>query len=109
MEFIERRNNIYQFIVPFYHKDGDMVDVYALVQHNKIRVCDLGKTLMRLSYKDDEEEIVNQLISQSHLNEENGNLYLDVEGTDVGVAVMQFCQAIIKLTSCFKGYYYEKE
>jgi len=104
LSFVERRKNIYQLIAPFYHEDGDMVDIYVLILNNKIRVCDLGKTLMRLSYSYEidtpaKEKIFNQIISQNHLNEENGNLYLDVEEMDIYLAVMQLYQVIAKVSN----------
>ncbi|OQW93436.1 MAG: hypothetical protein BWK79_11140 [Beggiatoa sp. IS2] len=104
VSFVERRKNVYQLVAPFYHEDGDMVDIYVIVLGNKIRVCDLGKTLMRLSYSYEidtpaKEKIFNQIISQNHLNEENGNLYLDVEGTDIYPSVMQLYQVIAKVSN----------
>lgn len=105
VSLIERRKNIYQLIAPFYHEDGDMVDIYVhLLENNRLRVCDFGKTLMRLSYSYEidtpaKEKIFNQIISQNHLNEENGNLYLDVEATDIYPAIMQLYQVIAKVSN----------
>ena len=49
----ERRLGAFQVILPIFHEDGDMIDVYlqsSPVGGGMIRVCDFGMTLMRLSY-----------------------------------------------------------
>lgn len=104
ISFEKRRKNIYQLIAPFYHEDGDMVDIYVLMLENKTRVCDFGKTLMRLSYSFEidtpaKEKIFNQIVSENHINEDNGNLHIDVEGTDIYPAVMQLYQGIAKISN----------
>lgn len=104
ISLVERRKNIYQLIAPFYHEDGDMVDIYIRMLDDKIRVCDLGKTLMRLSYSYEidtpvKEKIFNQIISQNHVNEDNGNIHIDVEDTNIYSAIMQLYQVIAKVSN----------
>ena len=51
--FRERRPGILQLIAPLYHDDGDMMDIFLEATNGKqerIRICDHGMTLMRLSY-----------------------------------------------------------
>ena len=51
VDFKEKRPGIMQLIAPFYHEDGDMVDIFLTeTPSGKIQVCDYGMTLMRLSY-----------------------------------------------------------
>lgn len=76
----ERKSNVYQLFVPLYHEDGDMIDMYLNPQPDgSIKVTDLGKTLMRLSYSYDidtpnKERIFNQIITENHLSVENGEI-----------------------------------
>lgn len=105
ISLVERRKHLYQLVAPFYHEDGDMVDIYVhFLGEEKLRICDLGKTLMRLSYSYDidtpaKEKIFRQILSQNRISEENGNLYLDVESTDIYLAVMQLYQVIAKVSN----------
>ncbi len=48
-----RREGIFQLILPVFHEDGDMVDVYLTNSqggNGKTRILDCGMTLMKLSY-----------------------------------------------------------
>ncbi len=56
--FRQKRPGITQLILPIYYEDGDMVDIF--LEHtegdlpgNKIKICDFGMALMRLSYSYD--------------------------------------------------------
>ena len=52
ISFREKGVEIYQIVAPFYHEDGDMVDLFIEFNKEKglYRICDHGLTLMRLSY-----------------------------------------------------------
>ncbi|MCX5873213.1 MAG: DUF1828 domain-containing protein, partial [Deltaproteobacteria bacterium] len=71
--FRERRPGIIQLIAPLYHEDGDMVDIFLETingDQEKIRVCDHGMTLMRLSYNFDldtpnKERIFQRILSEN--------------------------------------------
>ena len=51
----EKRPGIYQLIAPFYYEDGDMMDIFIQESSSegKLRICDYGMALMRLSYSYD--------------------------------------------------------
>ena len=56
VSFRERRPGIVQVLAPLFHEDGDMVDIFldeTADGSNKVRICDHGLTLMRLSYSYD--------------------------------------------------------
>src|SRR3954464_15872741 len=80
----EKRPGVAKLLVPLYHEDGDMVDIFLEVRRDDmIRVSDHGLSLMRLSYQYDidmenKECIFRQLMLKNRVSEENGNLYLDV-------------------------------
>lgn len=51
--WMEKRPGVYQVLLPFYHEDGDMVEVFANASPEggqKVRISDCGMTLQRLSY-----------------------------------------------------------
>jgi len=102
---VERRTNIYQLIAQFYHEDGDMVDIYIVILDEKIRICDLGKTLMKLSCSyeidtPDNENMFKRIILRRNINEDNGNLYIDVENINhIAYATKALTNAIIEIYS----------
>lgn len=49
----EVRPNTYQIILPFYHSDWDVIEVFAQEQWGKRYITDMWLTLMRLSYVTD--------------------------------------------------------
>ena len=77
----EKRPGIYQLILPLYHEDGDMVDIFIEQSSDEsIRLCDYGMTLMRLSYSyeidtENKESIFQKILIENYLSEENGNIY----------------------------------
>lgn len=103
--FKEKRKNIYQLIIPIYHEDGDMIDIYIQPLENGIvKVCDFGKTLMHLSYSfeidiPNKEKIYNQILSQNHVENSEGNLYIDTNINNLYGSVMQLTQVIAKISN----------
>ena len=54
--FRERRPGVLQLLAPLYHEDGDMMEIYLEPRNGgeeRVRICDHGMTLMRLSYSFD--------------------------------------------------------
>jgi len=107
----EKRKNIFQVFAPFYHADGDMMDIFLseILDNGLIRISDYGLTLMRLSYSFDidtpnKEKIFNKIISENSIQNDNGNLFLDVKPEDTYHGLMQFAQTVSKITKelpCF--------
>ncbi len=104
--FKEKRPSIMQLYAPLYHEDGDMVDIFLESRegNGNIRVCDYAMTLMRLSYSYDvdtpnKERIFNQILSENHVCEENGNLYIDASPENLYPAVLQFAQTVAKVSN----------
>jgi len=100
------RPNIQQLLVPLYHEDGDMVDIFldANVGGETVRICDHGMTLMRLSYTYDintpsRERILEKILSENGIKSQNGNLMVDARVEDLYPAILQFAQAIAKVSS----------
>ncbi len=107
IEIIEKRTGIYQLLIPVYHEDGDMIELFvdsAKTQNGTIRLCDFGMGVMRLSYSYDidtenKEKIFHKILSENGLQEENGNVYLDTPIELLYPSVLQISQGIAKICS----------
>jgi hypothetical protein len=105
--FREKRKNIYQLVVPLFHEDGDMVDIFIELSSNgkkTVRVSDFGKTLMRLSYSfeidtPNKERIYRLILSENHVEEDNGKLYVVSSRDELFNSVMQLYQVIAKVSN----------
>ena len=97
----ERRPGVFQVILPVFHEDGDMLDVYlqaSILSSEMIRICDFGMTLMRLSYSyeintETRERIFESILAHNDVNNDGGNLYLDSTAD-------MLCRSILQLTGC---------
>lgn len=106
ISFREKRPGIVQLVAPFYHEDGDMLDIFYedSPESGKIRITDYGMSIMRLSYTYDintqnKERILQNIITENGLNEEGGSIFTDVNPNQLYQATLQFIQAIAKVSS----------
>ncbi len=105
LAFEERRPGKYQLIVPIRHEDGDMLDIFLVDSpngENWVRVCDLGLTLMRLSYTYDintptRERIFESILINNGVSDDDGNLYLDARIDALYEGVLQFAGCVQKV------------
>jgi len=103
----ERRPEVFQLIVPLYHEDGDMVDIFLQTVNGdtrRIRISDLGMTLMRLSYTFDidtpnKEAILQKILAENGATEDNGEIYLETTPESLYPAVLQFAQVASKISN----------
>jgi len=102
----EKRPNVLQLEAPLYHEDGDMIDIFIELPKNggKIRVCDFGMTLMRLSYSfnidtPNKERIFNRILSENQVTETEGNLCLETGPGSLYPAILQFAQVVSKVSN----------
>lgn len=101
----EKRPGIFQLFAPFYHEDGDMLDIFLEETENgRIRVCDHAMTLMRLSYSFDidtpnKEKILNTILSENGLREQDGNLCIEATQENLYSMIFHFSQTIAKVSS----------
>ena len=100
----EKRENILQVFAPLYHADGDMMDIFLseILERGVIRISDYGLTLMRLSYSFDvdtphKEKIFNKILAEGSVQNENGNLFIDVKPEYLYHGLMQFAQTVSKI------------
>lgn len=104
----EKRPGIMKLVAPLFHEDGDMVDIFLEQHGDRVRVCDHGLSLMRLSYQYDidtqnKEKIFRQILAENRVQEDGGNLFIDVAADELYPAVLHFGQAVAKV--CNMGLY----
>jgi len=107
VSFKEKRPGVFQLVAPLYHEDGDMVDIFLEPTNGgqeNIRICDHGMTLMRLSYyfeidTPNKERIFQRILSENRIAEEKGNLFLDAKPASLYPSVLQFAQAVAKVSN----------
>ena len=106
----ERRPGIHQLIIPIFHEDGDMVDVYICDSpkgEQYVRICDFGMALMRLSYTFDattptHERTLSGILANSGVHEDDGNLYLDAPANTMHQSVLQFTECVLKVCGTWR-------
>lgn len=107
VSIFEKREGIFQLLLPVYHEDGDMIELYidsTKSDNGNLRLCDFGMGIMRLSYSYDidtpnKEKIFQKILSENGLHEESGNIYLDTRAELIYQAVLQISQGIAKVCS----------
>lgn len=107
IQFREKRPGITQLIAPLYHEDGDMVDIFLEDSSNgdgRIRICDHGMTLMRLSYAfeldtPNKERIFEKILTEGNISEDKGNLFIDAKAESLYPAILQFAQIVAKVSN----------
>lgn len=105
--FRERRPGVFQVLAPLFHEDGDMVDIFIDEPGNgtnKFRVNDHGMTLMRLTYSYDldtenKQRIFNRILAENRIQDQDGRLYIEAEPDRLYPAILQFAQAVAKVSS----------
>ena len=107
LDFREKREGLYKALVPFFHEDGDMYDMFieeCPTNNRKIRLTDKGLTLMKLSYTfdidtDNKRSVFSNIIAQNRCREYDGEIYLDCNASDLQYTIYQFAQTISKVTN----------
>lgn len=104
VQLVERRINLYQVYLPLYYPDGDMIDIFiSKGNDHKIKIQDMGNTLMKLSYYIDinsktKQKLYNSILDSYQINTDNGNLYLFADYEEVYFSIMQLATVIIKIS-----------
>lgn len=100
----EKRPGIMKLIAPFYHEDGDMIDIFLKESEfpGKIRICDFGLSLMRLSYTMDidtdvRKQVLESIISKNNMFIDNGDIFLDVVPTSLTSGIFHFASTLGKV------------
>ena len=105
LQLVGERPGISQLMVPLFHEDGDMVDIFLEgLDSDRVRICDYGMTLMRLSYEyevdtPNKQRILAKILTENGLREEDGNLFIEATPDHLYPAILQFAQAVAKVGS----------
>ena len=112
LDFREKRPGIFQLFLPFYHEDGDMVEVYLDLRNgvknnstlSRVRINDFGMSLMRLSYSyeidtPNKEKILHRILAENNLVEQDGQIIYDAPMDALFPALMQYCQTVAKISN----------
>ena len=107
ISFREKRPGILQLIAPFYHEDGDMLDIFleeSPVDSSKVRISDYGMTLMHLSYDYDidspaKEKVFRKMVSENRLSETDGTIYYETSKENLYTSIFHFAQTVGKVSS----------
>jgi hypothetical protein len=102
--FKEKRPDIYQLIAPFYHEDGDMIEIFFEKKNDAVRISDYGMTIMRLSYSYELDtpkklEIFRRILSENRVNESDGNIFIETKPESLYAAINHFAQTIAKVSN----------
>lgn len=101
----EKRPGVMKLIAPIFHEDGDMVDIFLEeLPNGRVRVSDRGLSLMRLSYSFDvdtenKDRIFRRILTENRIQEDRGNLFVDVPPDHLYPAVLNFGQTVAKVTN----------
>ena len=102
----ERRPSVYQVFCPFFHEDGDMVDVFIekVGNNGDILISDHGMTVQRLSYSYDidtsnKERIFKRIVSESGLKVNDGRLCLETQAGTLYQGFLQFVQGVTRVSN----------
>lgn len=96
----EKRPGTFQLIAPIFHDDGDMVSIFLEKQdEDRVRICDHGMSLMRLSYlfdidSDKKKKVLNDILSNRGACLENGDIELTVAGENLFSGIMNYSQLV---------------
>jgi len=100
----EKRPGIYQLIMPLYHEDGDMIDIFIQEKNGEYYLSDYGMTLMRLSYTyeidtPNKESIFQKILSENRLDESDGNISFVTKQETLYTDILHVAQAYMKIGS----------
>lgn len=122
VDFREKRTGLFKILIPFYHEDGDMYDIFveeSPKDKSMLRLCDYGLTLIKLSYdfdlnSDNKKQILEGLVIKNRCFIDNGNIYLDIFPSQFEAGMYQIIQVLSKVSNLdvinresAKTYFYE--
>ena len=100
------RENLFRVATPFAFPDGDSYSLYLQqLPSGGLRISDAGTTLMHLSYENDIDKfrdgsrgrLLQQILSESELNEDDGQFFIDSSVADLGSSLFRFGQALTRV------------
>jgi hypothetical protein len=98
------RPNKFQVLLPYYHADGDMFEIYLETADKKYIIQDMGLTLMRLSYDteidtDGRRALIQKILDENQIKSDEGNLYVVCESLSLIAYLMSMVDAISRISA----------
>jgi len=95
-------NGSYQVIAPFFHEDGDILDIFLREHEDRLQICDFGTTLMRLSYSFDintenKNNILSKILLNNGVEDSAGNFITDTSANTFFDDLLRYQMAITKV------------
>lgn len=102
----EKNKSLIILETPFFFPDGDPYQIYLKEMPNGIlRITDMGHTLIHLSYENEVDKfregtrgkIFTQILSESFINEDNGEFYIETDIENLVSNLFHMGQALTKI------------
>lgn len=106
VNIIARKRNLLLLETPFAFSDGDPYQLYIKeLPGGILRLTDMGHTLMHLSYENDLDKfrdgtrgkLFEQIKSETHIEENNGEFFIDTPIANLGFNIFRLGQALTKI------------
>ncbi len=100
----EKRRGIYQILIPIYHEDGDMIDLFVEEKDGEFYLSDFGLTIMRLSYSYEidtphKEQVFQKILKENKLEEDKGIIRFKTKTDTIFNDIMHVSQSLMKIGS----------
>jgi len=101
-----KNGKLFAIETPFFFADGDPYQLYIRERPGGIiRLTDMGHTMMHLSYDNDIDKfregtrgkILEQIKSETFIEEDNGEFYIDTTVENLAISVFRLGQALTKI------------
>lgn len=101
-----KNNKLLVVETPFFFPDGDPYQIFMKeMPGGVIRLTDMGHTMMHLSYENDTDKfrdgtrgnIFNQIKSETFIEEDNGEFFIDTQMENLGFNIFRFGQGLTKI------------
>lgn len=106
VQVIERSDGYFFVDTPFEFGDGDHYSLFMkFLPSGGVRITDRGTTFMRMSYLNDlakfrdgsRGRLLEQVLTTAGLENEDGEIYVDVSGEQLGTSLVRFGQALTRV------------
>ena len=107
IELVPDGKDRFYVYTPFRFNDGDHISIILKKESERWILSDEGHTYMHLTYDIDEQQlfrgirqdIISKALSAFGVKDQDGELILEIRGTDYGNALYAFAQSLLKITS----------
>jgi len=105
IRFLPHSENLYQIVAPYYHEDGDMIDIFLKQEDDgSLVIHDMGMSIFKLSYYFDmdserKEKIFEDIARSNLVENNNGKLSIKTGQEGFLENLNRICLAIGKITN----------